>query len=154
MVSRTQTINFLRVAFPFALTLFLWRGALSWLNPAGILALVPIFFCTFVRPVKWFAPFALLMCFVLDYRMGTVLYWTSVFCLCYAANGFQTRFDLTGADRDAFGVFAAFISITIAVLTVAHVTGVLIVLRAIWTILWTIAMYLPIVYIIKKVDHD
>ena len=154
MVSRTQTIDLLRTLFPFALTLFLWRGALSWLNPGGMLALIPIFYCSFIRPVKWFAPFALLICFILDYRLNTVLYWTAVYCLCYAINGFQTRFDLTGANRDAFGVFAIFISVSVLLLTFTSIGTIASFMRVAWTIGWMCAMYLPIVALIKRVAHD
>ena len=70
----TKLINFLRISFPFLLTVALWRLSGNFWNPAGILAIIPIFFCSFVRPVNWFGLFSVFMCFVIDYKFETVCF--------------------------------------------------------------------------------
>ena len=150
----TRLIDFLRAAFPFLISLFLWRGAIAYLNPGGMLVLVPIFYYTFIRPVPWFAPFAVLMCFLLDYNNSTVLYWTAVWCLCYAANGFQTVLDLTQANNSGWAVFSVFLATTVFVLSFTHLTSFTNIARMIWTIAWICAMYMPITMLIKRVEND
>jgi len=149
-----RSIDFLRAAFPFALTLFLWRLGTAWFNPAGMLALIPIFYCTFIRPKPWFAPFGIIMCFLLDYKSDTLLYWTSVFCLCYAANGMQTAFDITQAAKRGAGMFAALFSAAIMIISLPHLTNIANTLRMVWTIAWECAAYFPITFIIKRVADD
>lgn len=149
-----KIIDFLRDAMPFALALFLWRSALPFVNPAGILALVPVFFCTFIRPVPWFVPFGILMCFLVDYRGNSLLFWTSVYCLCCAAYGFQTVVDLTHADDDGFRAFALFFGVATLVISVPHFVNFTNIFRTIWTIGWECAMYIPIVALMKRLDHD
>jgi len=146
-----KVIDFLRAAAPFAATLFLWRLAQGFINPAGLLALVPVFFCTFIRPVPWFAPFGVLMCFLVDYRADTPLFWTTVYCLCYAANGFQNFVDLTRTTRDGLYVFALFFAIPVIIISLPHIVCFTNFFRMVWTILWECAMYVPITMLIKKV---
>lgn len=154
MLMDRKIIDFLRAVFPFALTLFLWRVSVGWLNPAGMLALVVVFFCTFIRPVPWFAPFGVLMCFLVDYNADTMLFWTSVFCLCYAVAGFQSVVDLTRADNDGICAFALFFGVSALILSLPHFVNFTNVFRFLWTVVWECAMYLPIVSLIKKVAHD
>ena len=87
---KNDVINFLRKIFPFLTVVFLWRLSMPFWNPGGISVLIPIFFCTFIRPTPWFMPFGLLFCFLLDYNLGALCYWTAIYCLCYALNGFQS----------------------------------------------------------------
>jgi hypothetical protein len=77
----------------FLITIFLWRLSIYFWNPAGILALIPIFYWSFVRPVDGFTIFGLIFCFLIDYRCGLVLFWTFLYCLFYAINGFQNYID-------------------------------------------------------------
>lgn len=119
-----------------------------------MLALIPIFFCTFIHPVKWFVPFGILMCFMLDYRADTLLYWTTVYCICYAANGFQNIFDLTRADNNGAGAFTAFFATCVLIISLPHLLHFINIFRVIWTILWTCALYMPISIMIKKVAND
>ena len=154
MPMNTRLIDFLRAVFPFLITLFLWRGAMAYFNAGGLLCLIPIFYYTFIRPVPWFAPFAVLMCFLLDYNNSTVLYWTAVWCFCYAAYGFQTVLDLTQDNNSGWAPFAVFFTVSVIVLSFAHLTSVYNIARMIWTILWVSAMYMPIVTVIKRVEHD
>ena len=149
-----RIIDFMRAVFPFLLALFLWRGALPFINPAGLLALIPVFFCTFVRPTPWFAPFGLLMCFLVDYGADTLLFWSSVYCLCYAANGFQNVVDLTRADKDGIGAFALFFGVSVFIISVPHFVNFTNIFRAIWTVCIECALYIPIVTLIKRLGHD
>lgn len=146
--------DFLRAVFPFALTLFLWRLALPFINPVGMLALIPVFYCTFVRPVSGFAPFGLLMCFLIDYNSDSLLFWSSCYCLCYAVNGFQSFVDLTRADNDGIGIFALFFGVAVFVISVPHLTNFTNIFRMIWAVGIECALYAPIVALIKRVDHD
>lgn len=149
-----RIIDFFRGIFPFFITLFLWRADITWINPAGMLALIPIFFCTFIRPTPWFVPFGVLMCFMLDYHANTLLYWTSVYCICYATNGFQNVFDLSRADNNGMAAFAAFFSICVLIISLPHLLHFINLCRVIWTIMWTCALYMPISILIKKVSDD
>ena len=80
---KKNIVDFLRAAFPFITVIILWRLAVPFWNPAGILAIIPIFYCSFVRPVPWFAPFAVLFCFLIDYRFDTLAYWTAAHCFVF-----------------------------------------------------------------------
>lgn len=149
-----RLIKFLRGAAPFAITLFLWRLGAAWLNPGGMLALIPIFFCTFIRPVPWFAPFGAAMCFLVDYNCNTILYWTSVFCACYAANGIQSVVDLTQARARGAVSFAVLFGLSVIILGAGHVNSITGALTGLWTIAWVCAMYIPITAIIERTRHD
>ena len=146
-------VPFLRRAFPFLITIALWRLAMPIWNPGGMLALIPVFFCTFVRPTHWFAPFGLLICFLLDYKFGVPFVWTALWCVFYAVNGFQTVIDLTRMEYNGLYAFMVFLG-----------TGVLIILalslswpaaaRALFAILWVGALYVPATMLIKRIDDD
>ncbi|MBD5391392.1 hypothetical protein HDR66_01140 [bacterium] len=148
-----KLLEFCRRALPFLLPLFLWRLAVAWINPAGMLAMIPIFYYTFVRRVPWFAPFGVLMCFLIDYSSMTVLYWTSLYCLCYAVVGFQSLVDVSSIGRDGAGAFAIFFAAGAFILGITHVTGVVSFIRLAWTIAWVCAMYVPIVMLLNG-GHD
>lgn len=150
---KERAIQFLRAAFPFLATLFLWRMPIMPWNPAGILAIIPIFYCTFIRPVPWFAPFGILMCFLIDYNFDTLCYWTALYCLAYAANGFQTRMDLTRAATRGAGAFAAFFGTAMLILGLMHL-NLSNMLRMIWIFIWTTALYLPATGLIKRIGDD
>ncbi|MCR4917359.1 MAG: hypothetical protein K5912_00245, partial [Alphaproteobacteria bacterium] len=80
---KRNIIKIFKVIFPFLITIFLWRLSCQWINPAGILAIVPIFFYSFIRPIPYFSFFAIILCFLLDYSFGTVLVWTIFYCTYY-----------------------------------------------------------------------
>jgi len=151
---KSNIINFIRRAAPFLITIGLWRLAVPYINPAGVLAIIPIFFCTFIRPVPWFAPFAALMCFAIDYNFNTALYWTTIYCVCYAANGFQTTIDLTNDDYGGIGAFAIFFGAATLIIAIPHLAVFSNIFRTIWMMLFTTAMYAPITYVIKRIGHD
>lgn len=146
-------INFLRRAFPFIAVLVLWRLPVSWWNPAGILAIIPIFYCSFVRPVPWFAPFAAIFCFLIDYRFDTVMFWTVLYCLFYAINGFQTIVDLTRLDRNAIVAFMAFFGVGVVIISLMHL-NLSNIIRTIWLFAWVVTLYIPITALIKRIGDD
>lgn len=148
-----KIIHFLRVLTPWLAVLVLWRISNPLWNPAGILAIIPIFYCSFVKPVPWFVPYAILFCFLIDYKFETLAFWTALYCLFYAINGFQTFTDITKTDKNSIHIFAIFISIGMIVLLFMNFSFINII-RAIWIILWVCALYIPISEIIKRVQND
>lgn len=150
---KKNIVNFLRAVFPFITVIILWRLAVPFWNPAGILAIIPIFYCSFVRPVPWFAPFAVLFCFLIDYRFDTLAYWTAAYCLFYAINGFQSFIDLTRTDKNALNIFMVFFGVATLILTLAGFS-VSNLMRAVWLFAWVATLYIPITALIKRVCDD
>ena len=150
---KKNIIDFLRAVFPFITVIILWRLSVPFWNPAGILAIIPIFYCSFVRPVPWFAPFAALFCFLIDYRFDTLAYWTAAYCLFYAINEFQSFIDLTRTDKNALNIFMVFFGVATLILTLAGFS-VLNMMRAIWLFAWVSTLYIPITALIKRVCDD
>ena len=146
-------ITFLRNAFPFIVLIVLWRLSIPFWNPAGILAIIPIFYCSFVKPVPWFSPIAVLFCFLIDYRFDTLFYWTIMYCLFYAINGFQSFFDLTRVDRNALNEFMIFFGLSTLILSLFHL-NLANLMRAVWLFAWVSTLYIPITALIKKVYDD
>ncbi len=148
---KQNVIKFLCAAFPYLMVVGLWRLSMPFWNPGGILALIPIFFCTFVQPRPYFAALSVLICFLIDYQFNTTLYWTAIFCIVYAINGFQTYVDMTRADRNGIAVFAFVFAISILIHTMTHMdfsnAG-----RALWIIIWATILYIPITELIRGVD--
>jgi len=143
---------FLKKVWPFLITLILWRlGAYFW-NPAGILALIPIFYYTFVKPVKWFVLFGLIFCFLIDYRSNLSLFWTSWFCLAYAINGFQNYIDIPHIDRNAVLVFMFFVGAGIFVLMFSKFTWTNFI-NNLWLFVWLNVLYIPITSIDNLLNY-
>ena len=128
---------------PFLMTLFLWRLSIYFWNPAGILCLIPVFYYTFVRQINWFALFAVIFCFLIDYRCNLPLFWTSIFCLFYAINGFQNYVDLQHTNNNAIYAFMAFIGIGIFLLIISGFSWTNLV-NNLWLFLWMTILYIPI----------
>ena len=152
-MTKYKIIKFLRDAFPFIAVIVLWRLSVAFWNPAGILAIIPIFYCSFVRPIPWFAPFAILFCFLIDYRFDTLVYWTVMYCLFYAINGFQTFFDLTRVDKNALYVFMIFFGVATFVLSITNPT-VATLMRAAWLFARRSTLYVRITALIKRIYDD
>ncbi|MCL2737568.1 MAG: hypothetical protein FWE17_01755 [Alphaproteobacteria bacterium] len=95
--------------FPFAITILLWRLAAPVLNPGGILAAIPIFYYSFMRPRAEFLPMAIVGCLLLDYNFGTMLFWTGMFCAAYAVHYMQTISRPMLLIHDGLAVFSMFI---------------------------------------------
>ena len=148
-----DVINFLRKSFPYLLVLFLWRLSVPIFNPAGILALIPIFYCAFIRPVPWFMPYSLLFCFLIDYRAGTVLFWTAMLCVFYAAYGFQNFLDLSKSQRNGIAAFSVFAGLGFIILLMRDLTWANLA-RTIWISIWCAALYIPITVLIRRVQND
>ena len=148
-----KLIKFLRDAFPFIAVIVLWRLSVAFWNPAGILAIIPIFYCSFVRPVPWFALFSVIFCFLIDYRFDTLFYWTAAYCLFYAINGFQNFIDLSRLDKNALNVFTVFFGLATFLLALFEF-NVSNMMRAIWLFAWTTTLYFPITALIKRVGND
>lgn len=150
---KEMVIKFLRAVFPFLAVIFLWRLNTPFWNPGGILALIPIFFCTFIRPVSWFVPFGLIFCFLLDYNMGSLCYWTTIYLLCYALNGFQTFIDFKNRDFNSVDIFMLYFGIGLFIFEIAHLNWTTIG-RMVWVFVWTCLLYLPITQLIARVHND
>ena len=147
-----NVVVFLRHSAPFLMTVFLWRLSVAFWNPGGILALVPIFYYTFVRPINWFAGFGLLFCFLIDYRCNLSLFWTSLFCLFYAVNGFQNYVEVSHVDRNALVIFMLFSGTGILLLMFSSLTWMNFI-NNLWLFIWMGVLYIPITSIdnwIKK----
>lgn len=139
--------------FPFLLTIALWRLSTPFWNPGGILALIPIFYCVFVRHMPWFGIFGAIMCFLIDYKFNTTGLWLAIYCLFYAVNGFQTIIDLARMDRDAINAFMVFIGVGI-IITIFTGFGFINILRGIWIFVFMSLIYMPTALLIKRVRHD
>lgn len=150
---KNDIIKSLRIMFPFLLTIALWRLSTPFWNPGGILALIPIFYCVFVRHMPWFGIFGAIMCFLIDYKFNTTGFWLAIYCLFYAVNGFQTIIDLARMDRDAINAFMVFIGVGI-IITIFTGFGFINVLRGIWIFVFMSLIYMPTALLIKRVRHD
>lgn len=136
-------ISILKKSLPFIITLFLWRLSIYFWNPAGVLALIPIFYYTFVRPVNHFALFGLIFCFLIDYRCNLPLFWTCIYCLFYAVIGFQNYVDMQHTNNNASHIFMLFIGIGILMLIFSGLTWANLV-NNIWLFIWLNILYTPI----------
>ncbi len=146
-------IDFLRDSFPFLLTVALWRLSVSFWNPAGILAIIPIFFCSFVRPIAWFPIFSVLMCMVIDYKFETVCFWVAMYCLFYAINSFQNIIDITRMDMNGLFAFTVFFGIGILIQVITNFTFLTLIF-GVWIVLFTCLLYIPITNLIQRIRHD
>ncbi len=146
-------MKYVRLFFPFVITLLLWRLSVTFWNPGGILAIIPIFYFSFIRPVPWFAPFAALFCFLIDYKFDTLLFWTSIYCLFYAANGLQNFVDLTRQKHDGALIFMGYFGAAAIILSLYGFTFTGFV-RAIWLFCWVCVWYVPFTALAKRVCDD
>ena len=150
---KKNLIDFLHVAFPFLLTIGLWRLSVPFWNPGGILAIIPIFFCSFVSPIKWFGIFSVLMCMCLDYNFETVCFWIAMYCLFYAINGFQSLVDISRLDKNGLGAFAIFFGLCVLIQVFTNLTWTSF-SRGIFMFIFVSLMYMPITLIIQRMRHD
>ncbi len=148
-----KTVDFLRRAFPFLAVLFLWRMSIGFWNPSGILAIIPIFYFSFVKPIPWFAPYSVLFCFLIDYGFETTMYWTAMYCVFYAINGFQTFIDLTRAPRDALYVFMIFFGVCVCLLIITNLNWTVLA-RGAWIFAWATILYTPFTIVSNRICHD
>ena len=107
------------------------------------IALIPIFYYTFVRPINGFALFGLLFCFLIDYRCNLPLFWTCLYCLFYAINGFQNYLDMEHTDNNALYVFMSFTGVGFLMLIISGLTWTNLV-NNVWLFVWLSILYTPI----------
>lgn len=150
---KTNILNFLRRVTPFLLVIVLWRLSAPIWNPAGVLALIPIFYCSFVRPTPWFPLVSIIFCFLIDYNSNTTLFWTALYCFTYAVNGFQGYIDLVRAADRAFVPFVVFFGLGTLLLFFSH-PGWANLGRETWTFVWTALLYTPITAVIQRAQND
>ena len=150
---KQKIIKYLQIAFPFLLTIALWRLSCPWVNPAGVLCIIPIFYCSFIRPVRYFSPFALLMCFLLDYKFGGNFMWTIYYCLCYMILNLQTAIDLTHTKKSGVYAFMIFFGIIILFMFLQHINLVNL-FYAVVVFAITSILYIPMVVTIRAVQND
>lgn len=150
---KENLIEFLRKSFPFLLTVGLWRLSVPFWNPAGILAIIPIFFCSFVKPVPWFTFFSILMCMVIDYKFETVCFWMAMYCLFFAINSFQNVIDISKMDNDGLFAFVVFFGISILIQTFTNFSP-LNLLNGFGLFVFVSGMYVPISILIKRIHND
>lgn len=146
-------ISFLARISPFLAVIILWRLQLQFLNPAGILAIIPIFFYSFVRPIDWFPAMSIFFCLAIDYCFNTKLFWTTAYCVAYAINGFQYFIDLTRTDKNAIVPFMIFFGLALCVLMFINFSWVMF-WRSGLLFVWVSVLYTPIVQLLKKVHGD
>ena len=149
----SDVVHFLKKSFPYVLVLFLWRLSLPIFNPGGILMFIPIFYCIFIRPVPWFMAYSLLFCFLMDYSVGTVLFWTAMLCFFYAAYGFQNFIDLSQSQNNGIAAFSAFLGTGLIILLLRDFT-LANMAHTIWTFAWCAALYIPLTQAIRRLYHD
>jgi hypothetical protein len=149
---KTKINFFLRRIFPFLLTLGLWRLSDSFWNPAGILAIIPIFYCSFVRSIDWFPLFSILMCIALDYNFETVCYWLAVYCLFYSINSFQNIVDITSMEKNGIYAFMFFIGLSILIQVCTNFTLINII-SGLLIFIWCSLLYIPITVLIQRIQE-
>lgn len=150
---KTQIIKYLRLLSPFLITIALWRLSVPWINPAGVLAIIPIFYCSFIRPVPYFVPFAILICFLTDYKFNTVLMWTVFYCAFYAVMNIQTFLDLTHTKKNGVYAFMGFVGAIIFFMIVTHLNFMNLLSGILMFTILTL-MYIPIITTIQVVQDD
>lgn len=150
---KKNLVDFLHVAFPFFLTIGLWRLSVPFWNPGGILAIIPVFYCSFAKPERWFGIFSVLICLCLDYKFETVCFWIAMYCLFYAINGFQSMVDISRMDKNGLPAFLVFFGISVLTQVFANLSLTCF-LRGIWMFVFVSALYLPITTLIQRVRHD
>ncbi|MCL2331084.1 MAG: hypothetical protein FWC61_00885 [Proteobacteria bacterium] len=147
--------HYLDIIFPFAATLILWRLDSRVWNPGGILAILPIFYYSFVRPRGFFLPFAILGCFLLDYNFDTLLFWTTMFAISYGVYGFQSYLDISRQKFDGLYVFMFFFGLCLLILGAWAMAATMSLRPApetIWLFLWVTVLYMPFVALAKKIS--
>ena len=146
-------MKYLKYIMPFLITLILWRLSVNFWNPGGILALIPVFYYTFVKPTDWFVLFGLVICFLIDYRCDLTLFWTFLFCLFYAANGLQKYIDISHSDKNAVYIFMFFIGIGFIILSFVDLNWKILI-NNIWLFTWISVLYTPITGLDKWIRND
>ncbi|MDR1697267.1 MAG: hypothetical protein LBR41_03575 [Rickettsiales bacterium] len=141
--------NFIKNSLPYIITIALWRLEFPIFNPGGILALVPIFYYSFIRHKKWFPLFAAAMCFLIDKNIGTVAWFGGVYLAAYAFWGLQNFISLRDNENLSIAGFLAIGVFPLAIWTACNTGAFLYVFYGIWLFAWLYAAY----YITKRCDN-
>ena len=150
---KQNIIKYLQIAFPFLITIALWRLSNPWINPAGVLAIIPIFYCSFIRSVPYFTAFAILFCFLIDYNFDTIIFWTTLYCAYYAIMNIQTIIDLTHTKRYGLCAFMIFFGIASLSMIFWYLSWTSLGLGILMFIV-TCAAYIPVAFLTKAVCDD
>jgi hypothetical protein len=145
----------LRDAFPYLFALALWNLPDPRLNPFGILAIIPVFYYMFCDRKKYWFPFGLLICFLLDYNAGTLFLFGSFFLFMNAINGAYGVLDVE-ADSvfniKKFNLFMGIMTLFLFICAIfdsnqfwGAVAGI------IWLYFWLMLLYAPFVALFKRV---
>ena len=146
-------VDILQKISPFLFTVALGRLSVPWLNPAGVLAIIPIYYCSFIKPVPYFTPFAILFCFLLDYKFDTLFVWTICYCVYYATMNIQNFLDLTHTKKNGIYAFMLFCGAIIFFITIGHIS-LLNLLSGMVMFLITTIMYIPITILVEAAQDD
>jgi hypothetical protein len=139
--------TFLTALFPFVIALGLWRLSHNVWNPCGILALIPVFYYSFIDVRKYFITFALLISFLLDWNFGTLLFWTMTYSIFFAVNGLQNFIIIKKQKLSGLYIFSGFTGIAFFALGVSGTISIgsaRPLATAAWMAAWTILLYLPL----------
>ena len=146
-------LHIFNVLFPFAATLLLLRMTSPYFNPAGILAIIPIFYYSLVQPRDWFLPAAFLGVMALDYNMGLNLFWTISFAAAYAAGSLQSYINPQSQKHSSLLVFSAFLGACMLCLGISgafSAGSVRPLFQAAWIVLWCGLLYIPFANFAKR----
>jgi hypothetical protein len=141
-----RALRIFNIAFPFLAVPLLVRLTSPFWNPAGILAIIPIFYYGFVRPRDWFLPVAVLGALALDFQMGLRLFWTISFLALFAAGSLQNWIDLQNQKHGGLYLFMLFFGIAAFALSIsgaAAAASVWPAFQAVWLFLWCSLLYIP-----------
>ena len=134
-------MKYVRLVFPWVTALLLWRLQIPYVNPCGVLALIPVFYFSFARPAGYFVPFGAIVCLAVDFGMDTVMSCLFAYMAIVAVYNFQTRIDLSHQPRGGFTFFAGFIGLC------AVISGCAAALNAsnVWPLILSITAFVPAV---------
>ncbi len=148
MIKNLRTV--FAILFPFLSALLLWRLSMPFWNPGGILCLIPVFYFTFTRPIQYFPVLGLIICFLIDYRCDTVLFWTMSYLLIYAAAGLQNHIDLSQQKNNGLYIFAGCFALAHFILLIFNFSwfGLF---EYIWLTLWAVVLYIPFTELANRI---
>lgn len=149
-------LNFFRRIFPFLITFVLFESPSSRFNPFGFLAIIPLFFYLFSKPIKYWIFFAFFIGFLLDYNAGTSFLFCSLFLIMFTLNNVFGLMESDGGFNSGnFSIFMGVFLLSFFVFMLIN-TGVVWIwlINIIWLYLWTFALYIPFVALFKLIQND
>ncbi|MDR0804075.1 MAG: hypothetical protein LBO08_03250 [Rickettsiales bacterium] len=146
-------IKIVRTIFPFFFSLMLLGLGVGFWNPCGILCMMPLFYYLFIRPIKYFWPFALAVCLVLDYRFGTVLFWTVAVSAAIMINRIQNYISMPDQKLNGVWIFMIFCGVCFLSIGLAN-WSFFSAASAAWLTLWIAVWYVPATILCSGMRHD